>query len=180
MPVSEEQASTSRRPARADDTYIPKPKTTMNTGASTFSLPPYLDFKVYWSQKREDPSAPAVKYLRLSSFGLALLGRLHLLLIVFNKLRCEHVQLLHPQGVTLPLGFIFCNLQTQLRFQHKPQHSFSCQGWIPRLSGSFTNTFQMIIPVPHRQAHINLMIPVCLWEVQVIRFTVVFQKRLIS
>lgn len=45
-------------------------------------------------------------YLRLLSLGFALLGRLHLLVVVLDKTRCQHIELLHPQWSGPLLGLL--------------------------------------------------------------------------
>lgn len=63
-------------------------------------------------------------YLRLLPFGFALLWRLHLLMVIFNKARCQHVELLHPQRSGPFLRLLVCYLEQQSQ-SPCPQTSYS-------------------------------------------------------
>lgn len=56
-----------------------------------------------------------IYYLRLLPFGFALLWRLHLLVVIFNKMCSQHVELLHSQWSGPSLRFLICYLQTDSR-----------------------------------------------------------------
>lgn len=56
------------------------------------------------------PTDVRSSYLRLLSLGFALLGRLHLLVVVLDKTRRQHIELLHPQRSGPLLGLLICYL----------------------------------------------------------------------
>lgn len=59
-------------------------------------------------------------HLLFLSFAFALLGHLHLLVVIFNKMRCQHVELFHPQRSRPFLCLLICYLQTQATITRLP------------------------------------------------------------